>query len=163
METLREKVRTGPMERILVGLMILGKSLQGWNILPHVSGYFLTSSAFTENSVSLTRDRKELENSPSVDLSREIFNLGSPNVLHVTKACISFPFKGDLLHSGSFNSWKHSFICPESPLSPWRESCKGFHPLLAPLLWQQEMSSAKCKCAQTLNRQSVKAQNATAF
>lgn len=71
-------------------------------------------------------------------------------MLHVTKACISFHFKGDLPHSGSFISWKHSFICPESPLSALSECCKGFHPLPAPLLWKQEISSAKCKWAQTL-------------
>lgn len=93
METLMEKVRTWPMESILVGLMILGKSLQGWNILPHVSGYFLTSCAFTEGSVRL----KGLENSSSVGLSRGIFKLGFPNVLHVTKACISFHSKESCL------------------------------------------------------------------
>lgn len=36
---------------VLVGLMILGKSQQGWNILPHIVVISLASSAFTEGSV----------------------------------------------------------------------------------------------------------------
>lgn len=98
-ENLMKKVWTWPMKSVLVGLMILGKSLHGWNVAPHVSGYFLSLfHAHWELCVAHRRVR-QLKSRPSPALSGEIFQCRFFKCSACNKACISFLFQ---MKSASF-------------------------------------------------------------
>lgn len=75
------------------------KSLRGWNILPHISGYFL-SLFYIHWELCIAHQRaRELKNSPDTDLSREIFQCRFFKCIGCNKACISFLFQ---MKSASF-------------------------------------------------------------
>lgn len=87
------KVWTWPVKSVSVGLMILGKSLRGWNVLPHVSGYF-RSLFHAHWALCVAHQRaRQLQSRPSPPLSGEIFQCRFFKCSVCNKACISFLFQ----------------------------------------------------------------------